>query len=97
MVGTAQMRLCPSYDLISGVPVKAVVRPLSGRLSAAAALPIVGIILIRLHLRALTKCEADKSHKTDQGEKRANPTRYHPQFVASLISAHIADSSLSPQ
>jgi hypothetical protein len=58
--------------LASGVPIKAtVVRSVSGRLSAPAARPMIGIIFVRRDLHALAKRKADKSHEDDKGEKRS--------------------------
>jgi hypothetical protein len=78
------------------VTIEALVRSLSGILSAANALPIVGVILIRLDLHALTKCKADKSHQCDEGEQRHNPMRHHLAPVQADQAAYIADSILSP-
>lgn len=58
--------------LPASVPV-GTVRSLPGRLSSTAGTPIVGIVMIRLHLRTLTKCKTDKSQQGHQGEKGHHP------------------------
>ena len=72
------------------MPINAVVRPVSGW---AAAILIVGIILVWRHLQALAKCEANEPYKDDQCEKWPYPMWHRGSIWAASVGGlfYLAD------
>jgi hypothetical protein len=55
-------------------------------ITAGAALPIVGVILIRGYLHALPKRKADKSNQGNQSKKREKPVRHNLQSTFLFVA-----------